>query len=412
MTTKDENTNRPVTNSTSRVLNKPGNTSERAEPSKEVTAARGSFQPRQHQPQTQTLSKAKFSMTNDKPRPTPQEARQTYNKWLERLEARAREDLETRDLLESTRALTTRLEEPNILAVYRLVEIFGLPLVKEKVDRALTLHKEAAEQGEVAYKPKENPRATRPEHRMVGTEVATAKGQPRTPGGIFFFIMRGYVTRIRLAWEDLRVPWLPEESTQNTASATEVEDKTKEANPDQGSKVNGNANQGGPGASEPTSGTSKLTDPLVKTPVIPASSNTVKASSISGLVSGEQGVKPSRGKVVITGSPKPGSQIKVAPQGLAGVLELLFEIEPGANPAKGLPVLEKTLVKVWCTEKQYNKIKDSLNSTSRYLIEGEMGAGINSQTFQPFIRVLTTRITTLELEQEAKQKKADQSNPA
>ena len=77
-----------------------------------------------------------------------------------------------------------------------------------------------------------------------------------------------------------------------------------------------------------------------------------------------------------------------------------------------ISVLEKTLVKVWCTEKQYNKIKPSLNPASRYLIEGELGAGINSQTFQPFIRVLTTRITTLELEQEAKQKKAEQSNPA
>ncbi len=410
MTGKDNNTNRPVTNSTSRVSSKPDSSSGKADPSKEVAAARGSFQPRQYQSQTQTLSKAKSSMANDKPRPTPQEARQTYYKWLERLEARAREDQETKALLDSTRELTTRLEEPNILAVYRLVEIFGLLLVKGMVDKVLTLHKEAAGQGEVAYKPRENPRAIRPEHRMVGTEVATAKGQPRTPGGIFFFLMRGYVTRLRLAWEDLRVPWLPEESTQNTA--TSAEGQNNEADPDEGSKANGKRNQDGPGGSEPTSGISKVTNPLVNTPVMPAGNAATKAPSVSSLVSGEQGVKPSRGKVIITGSPTPGSQIKVAPQGLAGVLELLFEIEPGANPAKGLPVLEKTLVKVWCTDKQYSKIKPSLNPNSRYLIEGEIGAGTNSQTFQPFIRVLTTRITTLELEQEAKVKKAEQSNPA
>jgi hypothetical protein len=410
MTTKDNNTKQPVSNSTSQVSSKPGRSPDRAEPSKEVAATRGNFQTRQ--PPPQPLSKAKSVMTTDKPRPTPQEVRETYYKWLERLEAKAREDQETRARLDSTRELITRLEESNILAVYRLVEIFGLSLVKEKVDKALALHKEATEQGEVAYKPKENPRATRPEHRLIGTEVATAKGQPRTPGGIFFFLMRGYVTRIRLAWEDLRVPWLPDEVTQNTATATGAEGQTNEVNPDEASKANGKRNQDGSGGSEPTSGISKISDPLVNTLATAAGSTATKASVVGSLVQDEQGVKPSSGKVVITGSPKPGSQIKVAPQGLAGVLELLFEIEPGANPAKGLPVLEKTLVKVWCTEKQYNKIKPSLNPNSRYLIEGEIGAGINSQTFQPFIRVLTTRITTLELEQEAKQKKVDQNNPA
>lgn len=415
MTGKDNNTNRPVTNSTSRVSSKPGSGPTRAEPSKEVGVARGSFQPRK--PQPQIPSKAKSAKASDRPRLTPQEARETYYKWLERHETKALEDQETKVLLDSTRELTTRLGEPNILAVYRLIEIFGLPLVEEITTRALALHKKAAEQGESAYKPRENPKDTRPEYRLVGTEVGTAKGAPRTPGGIFFFLMRGYVIRIRLAWEDLRIPWLPEVTMtiQNNTSTTDAESQTNESEPGKVSKGSGSPKQVyGSEESGPKRSAGNIPSSLMVGPAVAkAGSSTIKDSGVGGApVTGEQEVKPSRGKVVITGSPKPGSELKVAPQGLAEVMELMFEIEPGANPAKGLPVLEKTLVKAWFTAKQYNKIKDSLNPNSRYLIEGEIGAGINSQNFEPFIRVICTRLTTIELDQEAKQKKAEQSNPA
>ncbi len=401
------------TNLSPHEQSKAANNPERVEPSKRSTDNNG--QPRQFKPQSGYQNKSGGNSSSDKPRPTPQEARQTYFKWLERLEARAKEDQETKDLLDSTRELTTRLSEPNILAVYRLAEIFGLSLVEEKATRALTLHKEAAEQGEAAYKPKENPKATRPEHRLVGTEVATAKGQPRTPGGIFFFIMRGYVTRVRLVWEDLRVPWLPDLNETNQTTATGAEGQTDASGLNKVSNGNDNPKQAGAGESGSKISSSKPPDPAINPPsgtITAGSSAATRAASASSSVSGEQQVKPSRGKVIITGSPKSGSQPKAAPQGLAGVLELLFEIEPGANPSKGLPVLEKTLVKVWATEKQYNKLKDSLTPSSRYLIEGEIGAGINSQNFEPFIRVICTRLTTIELEQEAKQKKSEQSNPA
>jgi hypothetical protein len=403
MTNNDNNRQTPQ-------LNLPGQTRSNNSPDRAPASKRAASSGYQGH-QTQLPPKDKPNSTNDKPRPTPQEARQTYYKWLERLEVSAQEDQVTKERLDNTRKLTARLSEPNILAVYRLVEIFGLPVVEEKVERALTLHKEAQEQGEAAYKLKENPKATRPEHRMVGTEVATAKGQPRTPGGIFFFIMRGYVIRLRLAWEDLRVPWLPDLDETMQTTATGTEGQTDAPGLDKVSKGNDRVKPGGPGESGSKFGSSKIPDPTINQPgTITAGSAATKPLSASSSVPGEQQIKPSRGKVVITGSPRPDSQLKVAPQGLAGVLELLFEIEPGANPAKGLPVLEKTLVRVWFTDKQYHKIKDSLNPASRYLIEGEIGAGINSQDFQPFIRVLCTRLTTIELEQEAKQKKAEQGN--
>lgn len=376
----------------------------------------------------------------EKPEPRPkltlEEARANYHKWLERLESRASEDPAVKKLLDPTRDLVAHLAEPNILAVYRLVEIFGISLVQEKVDQALALHNKAVAQGETAYRPRESSRAVKPEHRFVGTEVATAKGQPRSPGGVFFFLIRGHVSRLRLAWEDLRIPWLPEqeqEANQTTAqSGKGTRGQTQTAQP-QGVgflNVEGTApvdtsskkdslekkdvgGQVGEGISDIKGKFGGVTAPssTLKTPATPAgniSANSNGGNSPGGLEAGGGAVvKPSRGKVVITGRLRAGSQPKAAPQGLAGVLELLFEIEPGANPPKGLPVLEKTLVKVWATEKQYNKIKDSLTAASRYLVEGEIGAGINSQNFQPFIRVICTRLTTLELEQENKLKKAE-----
>ncbi len=175
-----------TTNSTPPVTNNPPNSPGRAEPSKRP-AGGNNYQSHGSRSHSASKDKSGPNTINDKPRPrpTPQEARQTYYKWLERLEARALEEQETKERLDSTRELANSLEEPNILAVYRLVEIFGRSLIEGKVERAITLHKEAKEQGAAAYKPGDNPRATRPEHRMVGTEVATAKGEPRTPGGIF-----------------------------------------------------------------------------------------------------------------------------------------------------------------------------------------------------------------------------------
>jgi hypothetical protein len=90
------------------------------------------------------------------------------------------------------------VEEPNILSVYRLVEVFGPEVVGDKAAEAWTLFQEAKNRGPEAYVMNKD-----------GTAVATKKGQPRTPGGVFFYLMRQYSDSLGLRWTGFHLPKLP-----------------------------------------------------------------------------------------------------------------------------------------------------------------------------------------------------------
>ena len=107
-------------------------------------------------------------------------------------------------------------------------------------------------------------------------------------------------------------------------------------------------------------------------------------------------VKAGRAKVTVIGTIK--GQPKLNPQNQAGLVELVIQTEMSQSLPKGLPNLGATKVVVWCSEKQYNKIKDDLTSQSRLIVEGEVGAAVGAD-FVPFIRVVCLRLTTVELDQ-------------
>jgi hypothetical protein len=89
---------------------------------------------------------------------------------------------------------------------------------------------------------------------------------------------------------------------------------------------------------------------------------------------------------------------KHQPNGQLGLVELVIKAEMNPALPKGLPNLGATRIVVWCTEKQFNKIKNTITPESRFVIEGEPAVGVGAD-LKAFLRVICLRITTIELEQ-------------
>lgn len=85
-----------------------------------------------------------------------------------------------------------QLGEANQWGIARLMEIFGVEFVtgiavsaRESYDAAQALDTQADGPG------------------PTGTPVTTSKGAPRTPGGVFFYLMRGHANSLGLDWYGL-----------------------------------------------------------------------------------------------------------------------------------------------------------------------------------------------------------------
>ena len=360
---------------------------------------------------------------------SPAAATRTPQEKIKELERRATAgDL---DAL-STVGLAQQLSETNVLALYRFVHLFGRELIEAKVKESRTHYEAGQKQGPGAYAPSES-----------GTLFATHTGRPRTPGGIFFFLMRQHAAEIGLNFEALYIPKLPPFSpSARTATPTGPRSQTssRSANPEGSKELTTNTNTNPPNVkAEPSSGASASLSPgrddpkkaAVITARLPASaaSNPNKAptpitagapgqssrplSTPSGHRSGdgnntnghgnENGngisageVKAGRAKVTVIGTV--AGRPKLNPQNQVGLVELVIQTEMSQSLPKGLPNLGATRVVVWCSEKQYNKIKDSLTPQSRLIVEGEAVAAVGAD-FVPFIRVVCLRLTTVELDQ-------------
>jgi len=92
------------------------------------------------------------------------------------------------------------------------------------------------------------------------------------------------------------------------------------------------------------------------------------------------------------GKPKP------QPNGQVGIIELVLKSEMNQGLPKGLPNLGSTRVVVWCTEKQFNKIKKTVTPESRFIAEGEMAAAVGAD-LTPFVRLICMKLSTVEYDQ-------------
>jgi hypothetical protein len=247
------------------------------------------------------------------------------------------------------------VEEPNILSFYRLIEIFGSELVAEKAAEAWLLFQEAKTRGPEAYVKSEN-----------GTAVATKKGQPRTPGGVFFFLMRQHSDGLGLHWTGLHLPKLPGSIAHlrpklkfNVATPTDETpaEKPKEA------------------VSPKKAAAAPTNEPKVANPGKP---------------------KPARANLKVVGPLV--SKPKHQPNNQVGIVELVIKSEMNTALPKGLPNLGSTKIVVWCTEKQFNKIKNTITPESRFVIEGEPYATVGAD-LKAFLRVICLKLTTIEIEQ-------------
>ena len=306
---------------------------------------------------------------------------ETYAQRLADLKVKA----ETNPHAAEAMRLAESLEESNVLAIYRLMQLFSSEKVVQKVEESLALYKKAKEEGPTAYEPSEN-----------GTPVATKKGLPRTPGGIFFFLMREYAMSMGLRFEALYLPQPP--NGYNNRPPQNRGDRTKRDKPQ---------NQNRPDRGAPTAETAK---PVPAKSIEPAKAATPKPEApkaaatpapkpepTKGTADAPPVVdKPSRAKITVIGRLIGAPKLK--PQGLEGLLELVIETEMSQSLPKGLPNLGKSRVVIWCTQKQFDKIKSTLTPQSRLLIEGEPAPAVNAD-FKPFIKVICLKLSTLDLEQ-------------
>src|SRR3954447_1907759 len=105
-------------------------------------------------------------------------------------------------IADASAAVARQLDEANQWGIARLMEIFGVEFVgriaasaRERYDAAQALDHQAAEPG-----PNSAP-------------VITSKGTPRTPGGVFFYLMREHANSLNLDWYGLHIPSPPREPT-------------------------------------------------------------------------------------------------------------------------------------------------------------------------------------------------------
>ena len=213
-----------------------------------------------------------------------------------------------------------QLQEPNIPAVVRLVDLFGPELIEAQAAQAQQLIAAAA--------------AGAPPHPVLQTRT----GQPRTTGGVFFQLMQEHATGLGIHWPALALPPPP---MRNTERGGRQQEKSPPAA----------ASAAGP---RPASATLAPAPPSVPSalaaPIPPAASGPIPA------------VRPARAKLTVVGS------LAGPPQDLAGptgpLVELRFRCEMTPTLPKGLPVLGPTPVAVWCTPKQWAKVCNDLTGTT------------------------------------------------
>jgi hypothetical protein len=257
------------------------------------------------------------------------------------------------------------VEEPNVLSIYRLVELFGPELIADKAAEAWTLFQEAKNRGKEAYVKSED-----------GTAVATRKGQPRTPGGVFFFLMRQHSDSLGLRWAGLDLPELPKNPVAHLRPGYTPKP----------------AAEASPNGEQPAAGSQSVTK--VESPAEPKAITTAAPPKPANVN------KPTRSTIAITG--RLARRPKVEPNGKTGLVELEFEVEMSQSLPKGLPNLGKTRAVVWCSKKQYDKMKDSIKPQTRLRVEGEPGAGYSIVDEKAFLRVICLKLINLDAEQAAR----------
>lgn len=269
----------------------------------------------------------------------------------------------------------TLLKEPHINGIRRLVEIFGVELIQRKVDEALQLFKDAEALGLEAY--------TQPD-----TAVSTNKSRPRTCGGVFFFLMREHCSILGLNWGGLRISpgWYDTKSKKQTLSAIGPVSSSPTHSPVTSAGLSKSENR--PELDQFLS--ASLENRANTPPVIDSDKKKPEVNVVSS--------KSVRLKVTLIGSLS--SNLKPDPQGQKDLLELTFKAEVSNSLPKGLPNMGGSKVVVWCTKKQLEKVLQevSVTSATRFLIEGEPVPAVSAD-LTPFLRVLCTRLTTVELEQ-------------
>ena len=281
--------------------------------------------------------------------------------------------------------IQTLLGEDNHFLVFRLVQLFGLPLIEAKAEEALRVWQAARDEGAGAYIAQPG-----------GTWVAKSDGSPRSKGGVFFMLMREHCQNIGLNWSALFPPQSQRKAGQQTANSTTANAPLQAAqaaprpNPPKPEVAEGRTSSAAPPNPMPTAtpisaAIQSLTSPKpVADKAAPALTDTLVKP------------KPSRGKVTITGT------LAAAPKRDAekGLVELVFGIEMSAGLPKGLPNLGTSRVTVICTIKQFEKLAETTTITpqTRFMVEGEPSPVVNRE-LQPFLKVVCLRLTTLEAEQ-------------
>lgn len=254
--------------------------------------------------------------------------------------------------------IAEKLQEPNLPGIYRLIHVFGREMVQDKADTAAKAYDEAKEQGDSAFQPSE-----------FGTLVATRKGQPRTPGGILFYLIREHCEKNGINMMSLYIPQVPSLKLRGPEGYTKP-----------------------PATEKPVA---LETKPAETTTEKPAATEKPVAPEANGK-SKEGGNKPGRAKITITGRLEGNPRSN--PQGLAGVVEIVVNTEMNTALPKGLPSLGATRVVIWVTEKSFRKAQQDATPQTRYLIEGEPMPAVD-RDFKPFLRVMCTRFSNLDLEQ-------------
>ncbi|HEX2909940.1 MAG TPA: hypothetical protein VH186_03975 [Chloroflexia bacterium] len=288
------------------------------------------------------------------------------------------------------------LEEANFSGIQRLIEIFGAELVGQKVEEALVFYNNAAAKGIEAY-------------NEPDTAVATGKSKPRTRGGVFFFLMREYCSTLGLNWGGLRISpaWYDQKGKKQSTSLNGTPSSHKANFSDTETQSDVTVEQQKDGDSEKAVA---LISSNTKNSANKNSSSFQDAKSVADQKEplNPSLSKPARVKVTVIGSLS--GTPKLNPQAREGLLELPFKAEMGNSLPKGLPNLGESKVVVWCSAKQFEKITQQTTITreTRFLIEGEPIPAVGTD-LSPFLRVICTRLTTLELEQ-LRQKERNAAN--
>jgi hypothetical protein len=298
-------------------------------------------------------------------------------------QARARVQAKKEQIYKEAAEVAQRLAEPNVASVFRMLEVFGSEFVNKQVVEALRLHEEARQQGATAYE-------------MPNTPVATGKNQPRTVGGVFFYLMKQHAGSLGLDWDGLRIttPWFTQDKTKNQTQPSESNGQPKSESGKQTSPKNSQSVEASQGQQKPEEPKEKPTPLKDNPPVTNVSGSNQKENPTSQPTIN----KPGKVKATLIGNLM--SSPKVNPNGKEGLVELNFKVEMSQALPKGLPNLGESRVVVWCTQKQFNKLKEATTITpqTRFLIEGEPMPAVGSD-LSPFLRLICIRLTTVELEQ-------------